>query len=172
METLAGKEASTESWRRFTVMDGMLVIVAMALGMTLSPWIAGWEVKRAIMGTLEGGIVAGPLLLLGQWLRGRRSALSAGEVLWLVPFAIQVVYVALVVALGTSEIGNEEIFVWMIVSVVLVAVQAVSTLVALSVLVLGLSKRRSEVACRWTDRLGSFLGFVAMPITVLCALIR
>src|SRR4051812_45101711 len=87
----------TASWSRFTLMDGLILIVACALGIGLETHVmrmdAGFtrvdpRVVWAASSVLWAGVVAGPLVLTVQRFRGRRPAPSLGEWLWLAPLAL------------------------------------------------------------------------------------
>lgn len=91
-----------KAWQRFTLLDLLLLHASFAVGLSITSsvrldqtgWVPpialasafdvdGW-IHRVVGAAMFGCVVAGPLVLLGQWLwQGRRTPLSVGEWLWL-----------------------------------------------------------------------------------------
>lgn len=82
------------NWNRFTLMDSVGLVAAFAIGMGITTHFAKTdtplsgvppELSWAVESVLWAGMVAGPLILMAQAFRGRRSRLSIGEWLWISP---------------------------------------------------------------------------------------
>jgi hypothetical protein len=143
----------TASWSRFTLMDGLVLIVAFALGMGLATHFMGTDtafgrldpgVVWAVSSVLWAGMVAGPLILTVQRFRGRRPAPSLGEWLWLVPLAFYLPSYAFA-QLAVPSLALVFLWVW---------VQCLLSLAAAVCLVAGVFGMRPGPACRWTDLVG------------------
>src|SRR5258708_6513567 len=91
---------------KFALIDGVILVAAFAIGIYLATHFMRTEtdgrfdtnaqpgVDWAVGCILWSGVIAGPLILVGQRIRGRRSCLSWGEWLWLAPLSLYVlVYV-------------------------------------------------------------------------------
>lgn len=136
------------TWDRFTLLDIGILIASVAVGMALAnhfgrvdtpirgiPTAVVWALKS----TICGGMFAGPAILIGQFLRGRRALLGVGEWLWLCPWSV------VVIALSTGPGFIPPIL------FLLGGFSAVAFLYLLSYLV----RPKARVACRWTDFFGS-----------------
>jgi hypothetical protein len=144
-----------EIWRRFTLLDLLLLQACFGFGLALACSPGTGEaagVERMIAGMVLGAVFAGPIILMTQWtLRGRSRPLSAGEWLWLTP---TVLFLLLSCSLRFSpdfDLGSSSrlFVVWMF-------AQVTCTGVALATLFSSLRGYRSTVPCYWTDRLGSW----------------
>jgi hypothetical protein len=152
---------------RFTLMDGVTLIAAFAIGTCLATHFmrtdtpSGFEmigqpcVGWAVSCVLWSVVIAGPLILSVQRFRGRCSPLSLGEWLWLAPLSLYLlVYVSQ--GLGDLSLG---------IALLAVSVQCMLSLFAL-VVVMGLFGARPDVACRWTDRFGYLVCISVGPAIV------
>jgi hypothetical protein len=151
--TLQEIPAMNASWSRFTLMDGLILIAAFALGMSLETYLMTRDsiylrfdprVVWAMSSVLYSGVITGPLILAVQRLRGRRSALSLGEWLWLSPLSFYLPMYAFIL-LGGNGIGL--ICAW-------APIQCLFSLAASCWLVTGVLGLRPNAACRWTDFVG------------------
>jgi hypothetical protein len=144
-------------WSRLTLLDGHLLVAASALGLGLASYFLRGvgpyrsvhpQIVWAISGLLWAGMIAAPLILVGQRLRGRRAALSLGEWFWLAPSTLFLLMLACACLVGPT-------FGLILVLVLLgVGLQWALSLAALYRLVAVVFGRAPVVACRWTDRLG------------------
>src|SRR5689334_13782039 len=91
----------TEPWRRFTLLDALVLIAALATGFALARpfetphWERGLRAGIYLFSGLALGIcITGPVLLASQWaFRGRRARPGRGEWPWLiVAVPLQVAY--------------------------------------------------------------------------------
>ena len=146
------------NWGRFSLVDGMIVIAASAIGMSLAAKASEPDLPRiiwALSAVLYGALIAGPLILASQWIRGRRAVLSPGESLWLSP---------LVLYLATYAIGLIPSVPGVVVVLLWVAVQVILSVIAFCWLIVGYVAKRPTVECRWTDSLGSSVCAAAGPV--------
>lgn len=138
------------SWARFTLMDGTSLVVAAALGMSKASSLgrffdpAGGPVPWVVSAVLCSGVLACPLVLVSQAIRGRRSMPGLGEWFWLIPPGLFVPLLAL--KPGTQAhlahtLGAIEM-------------QCLLSVIALGCLVARFLAPRPHVTCRWTDILG------------------
>jgi hypothetical protein len=142
------------NWTRFTLMDGIILIAACSVGTYIATRIAQMDARNssprvavlwAVSCVLWSGVIAAPLVLSSQRLRGRRSAPSPGEWLWLVPLVL-----SLTVAWMLLRFCGPGSFLL----VILVMLQCACSCAALFRLVRTFFGMNRDVACRWTDLLG------------------
>jgi hypothetical protein len=138
---------------RFTLMDCAVLIAALALGMSFATYLARIDtpirgvpprVAWAVTAVLWSGAIAGPLILLAQCVRGRRTVPSWGEWLWLTPSSL---YLLVLASVSLGGPGLPLILAW-------VAVQCLASFTASCRLIASLAGLIPGVACRWTDLLG------------------
>jgi hypothetical protein len=170
----------SEPWRRFTLLD--LLLLPVAFGAVCSsvfvPYagrVFALPLEKAlglcVLAVLAGCIAAGPLVLFVQLgVRGRRRALSLGEWLWLSPLALGLIGTAgKAIILGVYESCESPLGEAMLGALVLAAVlllsfllltEAVCVLAGLAVFVAGVLGNRSDVPCEWTDQFGGATCFL------------
>jgi hypothetical protein len=138
---------------RFTLMDCAVLFAALALGMSFATYLARIDypirgvpprVVWAATGILWSGAIAGPMILLAQYVRGRRTVPSWGEWLWLTPSSLYL----LVLASVSLARPNLPLL------LASVAVQCLVSLAASWRLIAILTRLIPGVDCRWTDLLG------------------
>jgi hypothetical protein len=88
----------TEPWRRFTVLDALLLQAGygVAFSLLFTPFrdrafdtIDAGSLFLVLTTACLGSVLTGPIVLGSHWLfRGRRDGLSAGEWLWLSPIVL------------------------------------------------------------------------------------
>jgi hypothetical protein len=164
------------NWNRFTMVDGGILIAALGLGV----WLATAEVSGrtdhpfqgaetlviwAVLSVLWAGIFAGPLILVEQLLRGRRSAPSPGEWFWLVPVPLYISFLLFLYGSQNTYLtilysGNLGLFI----TLVYVVIQCLFTLAAFVRFVSSVYGKRRDVACRWTDLLGCSVCIYVGPV--------
>ena len=148
------------NWGRFSLVDGMLLIAASAIGMAFATYINGSDAPQfiwALSAVLDGALIAGPLILASQGIRGRRAALSLGECLWLTSLALLLATYAMTSILPESGREIALVPVW-------VTGQGLLSIVAFGWLIPGFVTKRPAVECRWTDFLGSSVCAAAGPV--------
>jgi hypothetical protein len=155
------------NWNRFTLMDGVALVAAFALGTRFATHFMLTDmfglpenrtqpsVEWTVSCVLCSGVIAGPLILLMQRFRGRRSPLSWGEWLWLAPLSL------CLVAYASQRLGVHFSF-YAILDAVLV--QCALSAPACILLVGGLLGMRPYVACRWTDLVGCSVCVAVGPL--------
>jgi len=158
-------EEKPERWRRFTLLDMLLIQAALAAALSIAwssrPTESGW-IEPAIAAVVFGSVFAGPMVLISQWtLRGRRTLPSTGEQLWIASFVCWTAGFYLIVLLywlsehkdswpnayGVGVLGMSVC--------TLCVVQTILSGIALVWLVKGALKKHAPVPCLWTDRCGS-----------------
>jgi hypothetical protein len=164
------------AWNRFTLVDGVVLVAALGLGVWLQ---TSWMSRRtdhpfqraetlvlwAGLSLLQGGVLAGPLVAVAQFLRGRRTAPSAGEWCWLVPIPLYLTFLALLYSGQPGLLQTPLNVDWASCMLLLYAsVQGLLSLGALVRLVMSFSRRRPDAACRWTDRLGCLVCAAVGPV--------
>ena len=175
----------SEPWQRFTVLDVMLLQAgyALALALVLSP------ARRLALTTFDagtvlvvltticlGGVFSGPIVLASHWLfRGRRTALSAGEWLWLSPFGILIalglgIWALHWVAQVFPAPAEVRAVFFALLGLVMILVEIGCTLNALLVVVARSVGDLTEPPCWWTDRFGTLTCLVLGIIVLLCVL--
>ena len=146
------------NWGRFSLVDGMILIASSAIGMALpanSNGIAAPLIIWALSATLCSALIAGPLILASQWIRGRRAALSLGEYLWLSPFVLFLATYAIASILPGP--GLTKVLFWLTGQVGL-------SLFAFYWLLADFDIKTPAVVCRWTDCLGSSVCLAVTPV--------
>jgi hypothetical protein len=149
--------------RRFTLMESTVLIAASALGMSFASYLT--RIDTPISGVpphvvwtgkavLSSGAIAGPLILLAQYLRGRRTAPSWGERLWLAPSSLYLLTLASV-SLGVP--GPPLVLAW-------VAVQCLASFAASCRLIADLAGLIRGAPGRWTDLLGCSICMAFGPV--------
>jgi hypothetical protein len=139
-------------------MDCMILVAAVAMGLSLSGRLR--RLDGLVVGLYLAALIAGPLILAGQWVRGRRILLSPGEWLWLASSGgVFGTLVFLFLQVAPYEVGASWI-VW----------QTVASWVALLNFVIKVVFRKPpSAACRWTDLSGSLVGMAMFVVVVLVA---
>lgn len=158
-------EEKPERWRRFTLLDMLLVQAAFAAALSIA-WQtrtaeSGW-IAPVIAAVVFGSIFAGPIVLISQWtLRGRRALPSTGEQLWIASFVCWTAGFYLIVLLRWLMEEKESSATLYAAAVLgtsvcsLCVIQTICSGIALVWLVTGALKRRAPAPCQWTDRCGS-----------------
>jgi hypothetical protein len=153
---------------KFTMMDGVTLIAAFAIGICLATHfmrtdtasrfdrIGQASASWAVLCFLWSGVIAGPLILSVQRFRGRCCPLSWGEWVWLAPIPL---YLLVYVSQGLGELSLGIVF-------LAVSAQCMLSFSALVWLVIGLFGARPDVACRWTDLFGCFVCLSVGPAIV------
>jgi hypothetical protein len=156
---------------KFALMDGVILIAAFALGIYFATDFMRTEsdgrfdtnaqpcVDWAVGCVLWSGVIAGPLILLGQRFRGRRSRLSWGEWLWLAPLSL---YLLVYVFQQYQQSDGPRL----VLVVFAVLIQCMLSFAAFLWLVKGLFGTRLDVACRWTDFLGCLVCMTVGPVII------
>jgi hypothetical protein len=148
-----------EPWQRFTLLDILLLQASFGLSFSLACSVGpagATALERAVAGTVWGAVLAGPIVLMAQWIvRNRSRGLSAGEWLWLSPTALFcLLWLSLQGPAAYHSALSRHLFsFWVFAQVTCMGV-AVATLVS------GLRGYRSTVPCFWTDRAGNLAGLV------------
>lgn len=146
----------TATWQRFTLLDAMLLFPAYALAAAFTRWTAGEGTLRQPVSPMItilliaslGSVVAGPIILLAQFLlRRRRTALSTGEALWLAPLVIPTLAV-----LASVVPAARDAVLFMLLFVVLPGLPVVT--IVSSIVCFASVRGRKNVPCYWTDRFG------------------
>lgn len=106
-----------------------------------------WAIESALL----FGLIVGPMILAGQWLRGRRAGLGAGEWFWLAPALLWVP-----VAAGANLAGNG-----IGLALVWVVAQGACSFAAFIRLAAPPAGAGARTECRWTDLCG-YLTCIAM----------
>lgn len=164
--TFFGLQAATdERWRRPALADLVLLVAAVALGMACA--VRGFRGTvppfAPATGSLAGALIAGPLLLLGQLLRGRRLPLMLGEWLWLTQGAVIGVGALGLYATPTGLGYFYQILVglfWVAIGFVSVAYSLLA-LVYLAMRTIGRDENPARLA--WTDPVGMLVCLIAGP---------
>jgi hypothetical protein len=165
-----------QRWRRFTILDMLVLTFAYALGFGLArSWAcldglspaAGWSettVLVGIYGTAAGTALALPTVLAVQrWGRGRREPLSTGEQAGCVPLAVG----CCIALCKTIEDGRLDLnLLTLIIFVPMWIAILVYVRLAAEALWQGVRGRRN-IPCFWTDQFGSLAHLVALSIPLL-----
>jgi hypothetical protein len=155
-----------EPWQRLTLLDMLLLFPAHALGLAAIGWMREtsrqsleiprpWPADATFVGLLlaglvVGSVIAGPIILLSQWLfRRRRARLSPGEWLWLGPTAIYLCVRAAFDLLYSTFGWATPLWYILFAGGVLVC-----SLMASAVICLRLVGERDTAPCLWTDLFG------------------
>lgn len=158
-----------EPWQQFTVLDALLLQTgyAIAFSVVFLPARNAFDtldlgsVVLVLIAACLGGALSGPIVLGSQWLfRGRRIALSAGEWLWLSPFAVAVagalgIWIIYWGAEGLPDPEEIRAISFGILAMVLFLVEIGCAVNALIVLVARTSGELTPPPCSWTDRFGA-----------------
>jgi hypothetical protein len=158
-----------ESWRRFTLLDALLVQASFGVSFSLARAVAPAEaggIEHVVVGAVWGLVLAGPVVLMTQWtVRHRSGGLSAGEWLWLAPTALFALLWFAVNGPGARHplLGHYLFWFWLFAQVTCMGV-AVPTLFS------GWRGYRSRVPCYWTDRTGTCVSLLFGVWTFLFAL--
>ncbi len=137
--------AERPRWDRFGLLEIMLLIAAVALGGAGFARMARFFPLQGFVGMLAfGWLFSGPLILIGQFFRGRRVGLSVGEWFWITPTIGFILYPLLILCLPIM-LGQ-----W---------------LAALPLLLNTIDGRRAERPCRWTDAMGLINALLVVPMT-------
>lgn len=147
------------NWNRFSMLDGMVLIAASAVGMGLVSPAWGSRLRFWVLAAFLAGVIAGPMTLVSQRLRGRRAKLGPGEYFWLSPLLLFLITM-LVLSFTSEDVGFGFL------KVPLLA-QCVLSLAAACRFIAGLVTKRPNVGCRWTDSLGSLTCALAAPAFLL-----
>jgi hypothetical protein len=159
-----GHHPSDDTWSRFTLLDGALLIAAFAVGMAMVKYDmrlrgeARVDRARPMLRTwarifLLGLEIAGPPILLRQWIRGRRLALGFGEILWLVSLAFTIVVRTSRTLIDPNVLATRTYFLAYL-HPFISFLRVLTSLVALGWLIAGRFERRPRRALPWTDYLG------------------
>src|SRR5262249_2062415 len=147
---------------------------AFALGICLATYFMRTEIdgrfdangqpsfRWAVECVLWSAVIAGPLILLWQRFRGRRSPLSWCELLWLAPAFLSM----LVFGFQPFQRSSEGKLATVILAVL---IQCTLSFAGFLRLVSALSGTRQGIACRWTDFLGCSICMTVGPV-ILCEL--
>ena len=141
------------------MLDVFLIQTSFGLGFSLACTLGAEEagaIELATAGIAWGFVFAGPIVLITQCaLRDRSRGLSIGEWLWLSPAAL---FCLLCSSLGGPAVhypwlGHYLFSFWVFAQVICMGV-------SLANLFSGLRGYRNAVPCPWTDRTGSWAGFL------------
>jgi hypothetical protein len=139
-------------WSKFSLIDCVVLVAAFALGMGFYANVVrlpdeSFEsaIAGGIWGIAFGGVIAGPLIVLTQALRGRRSKLRSGEWHWLVPLG-------LVAFPFTPLVSRNPEGLYLVLTGI--PFQGLHLLVAIVLIFAGFSRREPTVRYTWTDRFG------------------
>jgi hypothetical protein len=155
-----------DNWSRFTLMDGLVLIAACALGTGVATNLVRTDdalrhvemvVVWPVASVLISGVIAGPLVLLDQLFRGRRVAPTWGEWFWLAPALL---YVSMC-TFARSEYG-------VLIVLMSILLQVLCSLIAFCRLVFCRLGMTPEVACRWTEILGCVVCSAIGPAIAYC----
>jgi hypothetical protein len=163
------KTVGRDRWKRFTLLNVCLLILALGLGMKLAPAFHSQgpppfkrqsDTEWTAIALIAGCAIAGPLTLGAQRIPyGRRTALSIGEWLWLTPSASYSILIPL------SRMFPSPLWllaVLLIQSGILVCSVHVLIIEPLGRLQCRLLPHRT-VPCVWTDKFGAVVsGSVAV----------
>jgi len=148
-----------QTWRRFTLLDAFLIQASFAIGFSLACTLGGEQagaVELATAGVAWGFVFAGPIVLMTQWtLRGRSRGLRVGEWLWPSPAAL---FALLCSSLGGPSVQYPRLCHYLF--SFWVFAQVICMGVSLANLLSGIRGYRNAVPCAWTDRTGSWAGFL------------
>lgn len=148
-----------ESWQRLTLLDLFLLQAGIGFGFSLS---CSFSLKQAgpaelaTAGIVWGLVLAGPIVLMVQWIVRKRSrALSIGEWLWLSPTALFLLLCLSVEGPIAASVhwGRYLFLFW-------VFAQVMAMGVSLANLFSGLRGCRVTAPCLWTDQAGSGAAFL------------
>jgi len=151
-------------WRRFSIAEALILVGAFCVGYAVSR--SATDIYDAILGGSVGGLaIGGPFVLLFQaTVRGRRSALSAGELLWVLP---GVIFVGILLTSRAFKfIGVSEDFVFTSVAAGGLIAATATPFTAIIILARTATGSRQGIQCKWTDISGCFLG----PLCILLAI--
>jgi hypothetical protein len=141
----------TERWRRFALMDVMVLVLCCGLGMAvarINQDVPAW--RRFVFGLLLGLSLAVPALVASQrWFRGRREPLGPGERMGLIPLVGILGIMAIYILAGTpiGAIVTAAAFLWISLQIVFGALSVV-------MLLFGGKRRESSRSRPWTEWLG------------------
>jgi hypothetical protein len=165
------------TWNRFTWVDAGILVAALALG----AWLQTSQMSRRTdhpfrraetlaiwvgSSVVWAGLLAGPLIIGAQFLRGRRTAPSPGEWFWLVPIPLSLTFLAFLYY-SESRLArmlfkaDVELYVF----IIYIFAQSLFSLAAVVRLVSSVLGRRADVACRWTDLVGCSVCSALGPVT-------
>ena len=141
------------AWSSFRLIDGMLIIVAIGIGMSMES-ISEMESQETLLDGVHplvdwvlrslayASVFIVPLNLSGQFLRGRRIFPSFGEWLGLAPLSLFLAMLILSVL-----VGGLSLIIWFL-------AQILTSFIAPFVLISDLLQIRPHLPCRWTDWIG------------------
>jgi hypothetical protein len=145
----------TEHWRRFALMDVMVIVLCCALGLGLMRAARGFTAMglgMLVLGPALGAVVAVPALLASQcFFRGRREPLWLGETLGTIPAC------GLSAAYGLAFAGI-PVMVWPMLLMAWFAIQLLCALGSCAYLINAWLERRIPTPRPWTDTLGAWVG--------------